>query len=191
MSKITHWTDESTRNYLFSVSSDFVDQLDSRLDQLEWTRSNLAEQMQVTEGRVSQIFNNPGNLTLRSMIECSRHVGMKLSILAYDDNDPENHRGPINSQVFHSCWDQLGKPYDGWTLEDNIHNYRQEIKKQLEFDFSENWQSILNNCTQQHYRPERFQPCHDSRVEAEPTKVEQKLTGAKVHEESTGYGLAA
>jgi hypothetical protein len=37
--------------------------------------------------------------------------------VAYDDGDPENHNGPINSQIFSRCWANAGKPSDFFALE--------------------------------------------------------------------------
>ena len=44
-------------------------------------------------------------------------LGMKASIVAYEDGDPENKRGPINSTVFQICWERCGKPRDLWDLQ--------------------------------------------------------------------------
>ncbi len=174
MIKTKHWTEDSVKDYYFSVSSDFTDQLNNRLDDLDWNRNTLAKKLSVTEGRVSQIFNNPGNLTLRTMIECSRHAGMKLTILTYDDGDPQNLRGPINSEVFRSCWNQFQKPYDGWTLDENISAYRQNIREQLEFDFIESIDSLTSEWHQQRYIPEFPHACSEAEVKND--EVEDKLS---------------
>jgi transcriptional regulator with XRE-family HTH domain len=76
------------------------------------TRAELAATLGVSEGRVSQVFNNPGNLTLRNVIEYARALGQKVAIVAYDDGDRRNENGPINSEIFTTCWQRAGKPVD-------------------------------------------------------------------------------
>jgi predicted XRE-type DNA-binding protein len=107
-----HWTHESTEAFVFCVSSDFVAQLEKKIEEKELKRKELAEALQVSEGRVSQVLNDPGNLTIRKMVEYARALGMKVSVVAYEDGDPENNRGPINAEVFSKCWQLIGKPND-------------------------------------------------------------------------------
>jgi hypothetical protein len=52
------------------------------------------------------------------MAKYARALGMKVSIVAYDDHDPENKKGPINSEIFKMCWEQLGKPRDFWAMQE-------------------------------------------------------------------------
>ena len=73
---------------------------------------DLAEKLGVNKSRVSQIFSNPGNLTLRNMIEWSRAVNLKLGILAYDDEELAGDKGPVSAWVFLHCWDRMRKPRD-------------------------------------------------------------------------------
>jgi len=70
----------------------------------------------VTDGRISQVLNNPGNLTLRKVVEYARALGMKVSIVAYEDGDPDNVSGPINSEIFNMCWKKAGCPNDFFGL---------------------------------------------------------------------------
>lgn len=126
-----HWTAVSSQDFQYRVSSDFISQIENKLDEMDWTQSILAGKVGVTEGRISQIFNNPGNLTLRSMTDLAKAAGMKMSVLAYDDGDSENIRGPINSEVFTNCWNELGKPYDNWSFEDSITSYQEKVKTKV------------------------------------------------------------
>lgn len=114
--KETHWTERSTKDYLFRIVSDFIAQLEDKMGDMY--QNQLAAKLGVTSGRVSQILNHPGNLTLSKVVEYSRALNMKVSIVAYDDGDPENKRGPINSDVFRICWEKIGKPLDFWAFED-------------------------------------------------------------------------
>ena len=105
-----HWTADSTEDYLYSIAADFVLQLESAMVRNKINRSRLAELLDLSDGRISQIFNNPGNLTLKKMIEYSNAIGTKICVVSYSDNDPDNHRGLINGQIFASCWELAGKP---------------------------------------------------------------------------------
>jgi transcriptional regulator with XRE-family HTH domain len=112
-----HWTERSVDDFLYRIASDFVRQIEKAMGG-EINQAKLAETLGVTEGRVSQIMNNPGNLTLRKIIEYSRALGRKVSVVAYEDDDPQNLNGPINSEVFTLCWEKAGKPVDFFAFEE-------------------------------------------------------------------------
>lgn len=112
MEKLTHWTNESVEAFTFRIAADFVAQLEMRMEAEGTKQQEFAERLGVSEGRVSQVLNNPGNMKLGSMVDYARALGLKISIVAYDDGDPGNHNGPINSQVFTECWERLGAPQD-------------------------------------------------------------------------------
>jgi len=106
----THWTARSIEDYLFRIANDFIVQLQNKMESKHISQDKLAKKLGVTKGAVSQWINRPGNIGLRKMIEYARALGMKLSIVAYEDGDPENKRGPIDSEIFRMCWEQLGRP---------------------------------------------------------------------------------
>ena len=116
MSTGTHWTGRSIEDFAYRISSDFALQIENKMDEKKITQSSLAEKIGVTPGRVSQVLRDPGNLTLRKMVEYARSLGMKVSVVAYEDDDPENKNGPINSQIFNTCWQKAGKPSDFFAL---------------------------------------------------------------------------
>lgn len=135
----THWTNRSNKDFLFRIAADFVAQLGDKMESMSISRDELAQRLGVTKGRVSQILNNPGNITLGKVIEYARTLEMKVSIVAYEDDDPNNERGPINSAVFNICWEKCGKPQDFWAFEENevmatstVENTRQYINIQTE-----------------------------------------------------------
>lgn len=105
-----HWTETSVEDFLYKIAADFMDQLQLAMNSKPMTRSQLAKRLGKTAGRVSQMFNSPGNLGLKQIITVSRALGLKVAIVAYDDNDPENERGPINSDIFRICWENAGQP---------------------------------------------------------------------------------
>ena len=115
-----HWTNENSKDFMFAVAMDFLTELDRVMDEQGISQRDLAKRLGISEGRVSQVVNNPGNLTLRSVVEWARALEMKVALVAYDDGDRNNDRGPVFSGVFHECWKALGKPIDGWSLEDAI-----------------------------------------------------------------------
>jgi len=113
-----HWTARSVKDYLFRIAADFISQLENKMESLPISQDELAKRLGVTKGRVSQLINHPGNISLAKMIEYAKALGMKVSIVAYEDNDPENKKGPIDSEIFRICWEQLGKPRDFWAMQD-------------------------------------------------------------------------
>jgi transcriptional regulator with XRE-family HTH domain len=115
--KKLHWTTTSVKDYIYRIASDFVEQLDSKLEAKKLSRDALASKLNLSKGRVSQIFNNPGNFTLNMLVKCARALELKVAIVAYDDNDPENRHGPIDSEIFRICWENAGKPTDYFALE--------------------------------------------------------------------------
>ena len=117
---VLHWTAASKEDFKFAVAQDFVTELEQVMDRRGVSQRELASQLQITEGRVSQIINNPGNFTLGLMIRWAGVLGMKLSVVAYDDGDQDNSKGPIYSGVFRECWEALGKPSDRWELDDGL-----------------------------------------------------------------------
>jgi transcriptional regulator with XRE-family HTH domain len=114
---ISHWTEKSLSDYLFSIRFDFVYQLEKQMEQLGWNDTRFASEIGVTKGRVSQILNNRDNMTVRSMIKCARALGLKVSVMAYDDGDKDNKKGPIPADIFRICWERQGKPADMWDLQ--------------------------------------------------------------------------
>jgi transcriptional regulator with XRE-family HTH domain len=113
---MAHWTEKSVDDFLYRIATDFVTQLESKIQMEGLNQGQLAEKLGVSRGRVSQLLNNPGNLTLKMIIKCARALGMKIAIVAYDDNDPDNEQGPINSDIFRMCWENSGRPADFWSL---------------------------------------------------------------------------
>jgi len=118
-----HWTAGNNKAFLHAIAFDFIAQLQKRMEELPLKQEELAKKLGVTEGAVSKVLNNPQNLTMKTMVNYARAVGMKVAIVAYDDDDPQNESGPINSEVFSNCWENVGKPRDFWSLRDNISNF--------------------------------------------------------------------
>ncbi|MGC2030805.1 MAG: helix-turn-helix domain-containing protein [Steroidobacteraceae bacterium] len=109
-----HWTDDSTEDYLHGISSGFVRAIESAMGD-DITQGQLAERLGVSESRVSQVLNNPGNLTLRKIIEYSRALHLNVAIVAYEGRGSK--RGLVPPEIFEKCWEKLGKPHDFFEFE--------------------------------------------------------------------------
>lgn len=116
-----HWTERSVDDFLYRIGADFVRQVESAMEESGTTQGELAERLGKSDSRVSQILNNPGNLTLRAIIGVARALGRKVSVVTYDDGDPANEKGPVRAEIFASCWEAEGRPSDFFEL-----NQRQE-----------------------------------------------------------------
>ena len=113
-----HWTERSIKDFIFKIAADFIVQLEDKMESENISQKKLAEKLKLTKGRVSQVLNHPGNLTIDKIVKYARALNMKVSIVAYEDNDTENERGPINSEVFKICWEKSGKPSDFWSFQE-------------------------------------------------------------------------
>lgn len=110
METVTHWTENSITDFVYNISSNFVAQIETKIEAEEISQNEIANKMNKSSGRISQLLNNPGNLSIRVMVELARALGMKVSIVAYDDDDSDNNRGPIDPDVFVKCWKRAGRP---------------------------------------------------------------------------------
>jgi len=113
----THWTERSIEDFLFSIGADFIAQLEEKMNVEGISQEKLAGLLGVSAGRVSQLFNAPGNITLKNIVKFARTIGMKVTVVAYEDDDPENKKGTIDSEIFKICWENSGKPRDFWAFE--------------------------------------------------------------------------
>ena len=111
-----HWTSRSIEDFTYRVASDFLAQVENHIELYGPTRTELAERLQRTAGRISQMFN-PGNTTVSSAVRLCQAVDMKVALVAYQDRDPENEEGPINSEIFYQCWKHMGSPSNLFELE--------------------------------------------------------------------------
>jgi hypothetical protein len=111
-----HWTERSLQDFVHRISFDFVAQVEKALESKENSQAKLAKSLGVTDGRVSQVLNNPGNLGLKNVVKYARAIGRKVAIVLYDDGDPSNRNGPVNSEIFSTCWERAGRPNDFFAL---------------------------------------------------------------------------
>jgi transcriptional regulator with XRE-family HTH domain len=114
----SHWTMQSLCDFAYWVASDFTAQIESKLEVEGIGKNDFANRVGVSASRVSQVLNDPGNLTLGNTVKYARALGMKVALVMYDDADPDNDKGPITADVFTKCWERLGKPKDLFEFQD-------------------------------------------------------------------------
>ncbi|MDP8256059.1 MAG: helix-turn-helix transcriptional regulator [Candidatus Alcyoniella australis] len=114
-----HWTNDSEEAFRFAVTFDFIGQIQRQLKRKKMSQKQLAETLGVSPGRVSQIFNDPDNLEISSLIRLARALSLKVSLVAYDDGDSSNAQGPILADIFLSCWEFMGKPKNLWEIKED------------------------------------------------------------------------
>lgn len=129
-----NWTESDLSNFRYYVGADFIDQLQSSFNSLGITQRTFAKNLSLTESRISQVFNNPGNLTLDTMIKWSRAAGLKTGVVLYNDHDQKNLRGPISGSIFVECWKQAGAPimFPETTYQNAVHktnSFDERIKR--------------------------------------------------------------
>jgi hypothetical protein len=111
-----NWGNRDDDDFLYQIGFDFVAQLEEVMKSTPLDRAGLAKKLGVSKGRVSQILNNPGNLTLKLVVQYARALDRKVAIVAYDDDDSAHTRGPVHPQVFVACWEKDGKPTDMFSI---------------------------------------------------------------------------
>jgi len=121
MSSNTHWTNKSFLDFVYGVGAGVVDQLQQALDRRRLTHADFARMVARSPGRVSQVMNNPGNLTLKTVGEWSRALGLGFSIVLYDDRGADLENGPIHPDIFRTCWESASRPRNQFELENIAH----------------------------------------------------------------------
>jgi transcriptional regulator with XRE-family HTH domain len=106
----------SVKDYLFQVSSQFVTQLLEIMESEGIGRAKLAKRLGVSKGRVSQILNHPGNLSLENIVRFTHRLDRKVAIVVYDDGDRRYKKVPILPQIFLESWKRNGRPRDYFAL---------------------------------------------------------------------------
>ncbi len=113
-----HWTSADSEAYQLHLAYDFVAQIQLPLDEKGMNRADLANELKVTPGRVSQVMNNPGNMSLQTMIHWADAVGSKIALVVYKDAAERGENAPVHGNVFRRCWEKLGQPRDLFEIND-------------------------------------------------------------------------
>jgi transcriptional regulator with XRE-family HTH domain len=118
---MAHWTSANDESFINRITFDFIAQLEHQLEVSGTKQSELASHLNVSDGAVSQVLNfNRMNLNLKTMVRYARALGLKVAIVAYDDSDPGNKRGPVGAEIFARCWERAGKPRNLLSLDKNL-----------------------------------------------------------------------
>jgi transcriptional regulator with XRE-family HTH domain len=111
MSTMAHWTARSVDDYVYGISAGFTAQIEAKMEAEGVSRTELARRLKKSTGRVSQVLNDPGNLSLKSTVEYAKALGMEVSVVAYDGAASSNN-GPVRPDVFVKCWEYANRPAD-------------------------------------------------------------------------------
>ena len=110
---MSHWTQGNVGDFVYSISLDFFTQLEDRIQESKLQQKELAERLEITPSAVSQMLSSPpGKPELETLVKYALAVGSKVSVVLYDDDDPNNERGPVYSGIFEKSWEALNKPRD-------------------------------------------------------------------------------
>src|ERR1043165_4815661 len=112
-----HWTAENTKNFTHRIASDFIAQVETKMETGEISHAELAKRLRLTPGRISQLLNAV-TMNLGSAVKLTRALGMKVALVAYDDGDHDNNNGPVNSEIFYVSWKHIGAPQNFFELRD-------------------------------------------------------------------------
>lgn len=116
-----HYTSTSQESFIEKVTADFIGQIAQQLERSHTSQAELAQRLGVTESEVSQVLNlNRVNLNLKTIARYARALGMKVAVVAYDDGDPTNERGPVGANIFSLAWEKNGRPRDIWSVNENV-----------------------------------------------------------------------
>lgn len=108
-----HWSAKSDDDFRFCVASQFVDQIEKRLEELEMSYTDLAKKINRTLGRVSQFMNDPGDLKLSTMVRIVRVLGLKFTIVVYAE---DQSRGIVEPVFVKRCWEHHKCPTNRWDV---------------------------------------------------------------------------
>ena len=105
-----HWTAKSTDAFRHAIAQDFIGQIECRMHDWGITRKELAAKLDMRPKRLNTLLNNPEKLTLGTAVKIAVALEIKMSLIAYDDDDRYNKRGPIIGDVFVQCWKNENNP---------------------------------------------------------------------------------
>lgn len=155
-----HWTQKTAADFAYNLSLDLFTQLQERLENTPISRKEYAERLDVDISRISQIFNDPPeNPKLESLVKYARALGLKISVVAYDDGDPDNTLGPVYSGIFETCWKRVGAPRDFFQIHGDISPEStivfENFKHVTGYEWRQDNSSTPSGTTRTEYLPQR------------------------------------
>ena len=110
---MSHWTQDNVSDFVYTLSLDFFTQLEDRIHGSKLQQKEIAERLEVSPSAVSQMLNSPPEKPeLETLVKYARAIGSKVSVVLYNDDDPNNERGPLFSGIFEQSWETLNRPRD-------------------------------------------------------------------------------
>jgi hypothetical protein len=125
---MAHWTAKSISSYIFAVTSNFVITLENQLTRQKKKYKDLAKALNIPMAEVMYKIDNPQFLSLVECLKWARAAGMKFILVAYDDEDTDNERGPVNCELVRLAWELLGRPDTMTQLREAAKKYNIESK---------------------------------------------------------------
>jgi hypothetical protein len=116
LNKSAHWTADSPLRMVRAISSDFIAQLETVMEDSGCSHVELAKRLCVTMGRVSQMMNSPGNFTLKNGVLYARSVEANVAMVVYPANGTS---APISGDVFRACWEIAGCPKNMFDIQES------------------------------------------------------------------------
>lgn len=110
-----HWSEESVETYADCMGGDFLSEIEAFMIEKMISGGQLASMLEITEEELTQIFEKPAELSLKTISEITMKLGLRPSIVCVE-KDPERKHGPVHPCIFAKCWEKQGKPEDGWGL---------------------------------------------------------------------------
>ena len=77
-----HWTNRNVDAFAYAVASNFIAQLETKLDVENMEDKTLAMRAKVSPAYISQIFSSPGNMGVKTMAKLTNALDMKFAIVA-------------------------------------------------------------------------------------------------------------
>lgn len=107
---MAHWTSRDMHSYIFAVVSNFVIAVEIYMEEHGKNYKDLAKLLNAGIDEVMVKVNNPSTFSLADLYRWTKALGIKFIIFMYDDQDPSNIQGPLNTEILRQCWELLGKP---------------------------------------------------------------------------------
>ncbi|MCP3681286.1 MAG: helix-turn-helix transcriptional regulator [bacterium] len=122
-----HWTEDAGA-FRHWVVDEFVDVIKARLKEKNISQETFADMANCSKLAVLEILNKEEYqlLGISDMIKWARALGLKLSIVVYDDDDPDNKLGPVFAEAFVDLWDKCLRPRNFKALKEwRENNYKE------------------------------------------------------------------
>lgn len=97
--------------YKNTITFEFMMALYAKMEEKGISLEELAAKLGKTEKYVEKKFNDPGKLSLDTMVPWAAALGLKVSVVPYDDQDPSFEKMPVYSGMFAGIWETIGRPH--------------------------------------------------------------------------------